>query len=120
MVKNQMGGRSRDKEQQWRGILGEQGQSGVSIRAFCRERGLKEASFYRWKQVIEQRDTDAMQTEGSLASVVVVEDRDNESSYSGPAAIEIVLCSGTTVRVLNNSTGEQLGMVLDALGRSRC
>jgi hypothetical protein len=49
MVKNQMGRRGKrngDKERQWREILGEQGQSGESVRGFCRERGVKEAAFY--------------------------------------------------------------------------
>lgn len=113
-------GRDKAKEQMWREVLQEYRRSRQSVRAFCRERGLKEASFYRWRKAIGQRDAEAAQVEASLAPVVVVEERGNESSYSGPAAIEIVLCSGTTVRVLNNSTSEQLGMVLDALGRVRC
>jgi transposase-like protein len=114
------GKRDEAKEQEWREVLGEYRQSGQTVRAFCRERGLNEASFYRWRQVIDRRDADATQTEASLASVVLVEDRDNESSYSGPTAIEIVLCGGTVVRVPHDSTSEQLEMVLDALERSRC
>jgi hypothetical protein len=123
MVKSQAvtrGKRDGKKERKWREVLGEQRQSGQSVREFCREQGLKEASFYRWRQVIGRRDTEATQAEVSLASVVLVEDRDNESSYFGPTAIEIVLCGGTMVRVPHDSTSGQLGMVLEVLGRSRC
>jgi len=126
MVEDQavtLGKRDEGKEQKWREVLGEYGQSGQAVREFCRERGLKEASFYRWRQVIGRRDADGMQAEASiamLAPVVVVEDRDGESSHSGPTAIEIVLRHGTIVRVPGKATREQLGMVLDALERSRC
>lgn len=114
-----------EKERKWRGVLEEQRQSGESVRAFCRERGLKEASFYRWRQVIGRRDAEVTQAEAStsmLAPVVVVKERShsNSSHFERSVAIEILLRGGATVRVPCGSTSEQLGMVLDVLERSRC
>lgn len=133
MVQKQMLGRGKrggGKEQQWREILGEQGQSGESVRAFCRERGLKEAAFYWWRREIERRDREAEEPRSKallakasvLAPVVMVEEvcREKTKNSERLAAIEIVLRCGTMVRVSNNATREQLGMVLDVLERSRC
>jgi hypothetical protein len=34
----------------WRALLAEQQQSGLSVVAFCRERGLRDGQFYDWKK----------------------------------------------------------------------
>ena len=34
----------------WRALLAEQQQSGQSVAAFCRERGLRDGPFYGWKK----------------------------------------------------------------------
>jgi hypothetical protein len=34
----------------WRGLICEQGESGQSVAAFCRERGLSAPQFYFWKK----------------------------------------------------------------------
>lgn len=39
----------RQQVRQWRG-------SGLTIRAFCRQQGLSEASFYAWRRTLAQRD----------------------------------------------------------------
>jgi hypothetical protein len=130
MVKDQRAGRakwSRDKEQGWREVIEEQRRNGQSVREFCRGRGLKEASFYRWRQVIGRRDAEVVRADTSsarmtaLASVVMIDGpSDDAKSSAVSTAIEIVLCGGTMVRVPRDSTSEQLGMVLDVLERSRC
>lgn len=128
MVKKRMAGRgkrSKEKERQWRKTLAEQRRSGESVRGFCRERGLQETSFYWWRRQIERRDREAevprskaLPAEASvLAPVVVMGERDE---LTRSVAIEIEFRGGTVVRVLGNTTGEQLGMVLGVLERSRC
>lgn len=120
--KREPGGQSRrdgGKERFWREAIGEQQRGGESVRAFCRKRRLREASFYRWRREIRRRDgknpskRDALPV---LAPVVVVDRPLGESA----AAIEIALRDGTTVRVPPGSTREQLGMVLAALEPTRC
>src|SRR6266567_8104732 len=34
----------------WRGLVAEQSQSGRSVAAFCRERGLRNSQFFAWKK----------------------------------------------------------------------
>lgn len=48
--------RDPSKEKFWRTTLREHAAGGQSVRAFCRERGLSEPSFYAWRRAIAQRD----------------------------------------------------------------
>jgi hypothetical protein len=44
------------KERFWRGILRQQRQGGLTIRDFCRQRGLTEPLFYAWRRELQRRD----------------------------------------------------------------
>jgi transposase len=50
-------GRARDerKERQWRRRIEQWRVSGLSVRAFCAQHGLAQASFYAWRRVLERR-----------------------------------------------------------------
>jgi len=116
--------RSGDKERVWRERIGDQQRGGESIRAFCRKRGVREASFYRWRRVIRLRDREAGSRGATpvLAPVVVVDEPFGEASPKPHAAtsIEIVLGDGTTVRVPPGTTREQLLAVFAVLEPERC
>ena len=47
-----MARRSEEKREYWRGVLARQQESGLSIRQFCREQQVAEASFHSWKRKI--------------------------------------------------------------------
>jgi hypothetical protein len=125
-------GRDGGKEREWRGVIDEQRESGSSVRAFCRGRGLREASFYRWRREIRLRDRDTAHDATTsndtadrspvLAPVVVIDESFGVAAQGSQSAsaIEIVLGGGTTVRVPPDSTHEQLDMVLSVLERTRC
>jgi transposase-like protein len=49
------------KEQFWRDLVQQWQRSGQTVRAFCAEHGLTEASFYAWRRIITQRDRPAEQ-----------------------------------------------------------
>lgn len=51
--------RSQGKERFWRALLGRWRGSGLSVRAFCREQGLSEPSFYAWRRTLLARDAGA-------------------------------------------------------------
>jgi hypothetical protein len=80
---------------QWR-------RSGQSVRVFCAEHDLQEASFYSWRRIIEQRDRQALPHAATLSSsepdapafvpVQVV-------AADMPSTLEVVLGSGRVVRV---------------------
>ena len=44
------------KEQFWRDTLQQFRGSGQTVRAFCKQRGLTEPSFYAWRRTIAERD----------------------------------------------------------------
>ncbi len=44
------------KERFWRRVLQLWGRSGRTVRAFCAEHRLREASFYAWRRIIADRD----------------------------------------------------------------
>lgn len=62
--------RDRSKERFWRRAVRQWRQSGQSIRAFCRERGLSEPSFHGWRRTLAERDraTDQASQATRLAS----------------------------------------------------
>ena len=86
-------GRARDerKERHWRRWISQWRTSGLSVRAFCAQHGLADASFYRWRRVLERRATE----HPAFVPVQIVADvRPQQSS-----ALELVLADGRAVRV---------------------
>jgi len=128
--------RNGDKERAWRERIADQKRGGGTVRAFCRERGLNENSFYHWRREIRLRDrentavpaqrpaatSDVPGRSAKLAPVVVIDDACGGATPSSPssAAIEVVLGDGTTVWVPHGATREQLATVLAVLEPGRC
>src|SRR5512133_801676 len=45
-----MGEPKREVSSRWSGLISEQSQSGQTVEAFCRERGLTTSQFYTWRK----------------------------------------------------------------------
>jgi len=45
-----MGKAKPEVQSRWRGLVAEQGESGETVEAFCRERGLTTSQFYTWRK----------------------------------------------------------------------
>ena len=78
----------------WRDVVSEQSQSGQTVSAFCRDRGLRDSLFYDWKKRIR---------EGEAAKFVELKVKES-SEQRKPApghcpAIEIRLSKGRSVLV---------------------
>ena len=43
-------------ERRWRHAMAEQSRSGLSVRAFCRQRNLLESRFFSWRRELRRRD----------------------------------------------------------------
>jgi hypothetical protein len=86
-------GRPRDerKEQQWRRWIQQWRRSGLSVRAFCAQHGLTQASFYLWRRELQRRDAAAV-------SFVPVEIAAAEASEPA-TGIEILLAGKRRIRV---------------------
>jgi transposase-like protein len=78
----------------WRGLVSEQSQSGQTVSAFCRDRGLRASLFYDWKKRIR---------EGAAAKFVEVKVKaSSEQRTPAPErypAIEIRLNKGRSILV---------------------
>ena len=78
----------------WRALVSEQSQSGQTVAAFCRDRGIRDSQFYDWKKRIR---------EGEAAKFVEVKVKPS-SEQRRPApercpAIEIRLSKGRSLLV---------------------
>lgn len=43
-----------EKQAKWRSLIAEQKESGQSVAAFCRRRGVREALYYYWKKQLQE------------------------------------------------------------------
>ena len=78
----------------WRGLVSEQSQSGQTVAAFCRDRGIRDSQFYDWKKRVR---------EGEAAKFVEVKVKaSGERRTPAPErypAIEIRLSKGRSILV---------------------
>lgn len=104
--------RNADREARWRKIVGGYSGGGMSIRAYCRSRGVNEAAFYWWRRELVRRDS--VKTSPVFLPVVV------ESSAEGVEAIKAGDC-GAPDRlegvVLELAGGRRLKMPSLSLGQ---
>ena len=82
-------------------MVGLQEKSGQSVRVFCRERGLSEASFYGWRQRLQRKD--------KPVTFALVE----TAAAATEAGIEVLLTSGDRLRIGRDAA--TLRMVLSVL-----
>ena len=94
----------------WRGLIAEQGRSGQSVAAFCRERGLCAPNFFAWKKRLSQSGT------GQFVEVQVLSAAEPaQPTTSHGQAIEIRLGAGRSVLVEPGFDAHHLRAVLAAL-----
>jgi hypothetical protein len=107
-------GRARDerKEQQWRHWIGEWRASGLSVRAFCKRRGLALPTFYAWRRTLEGRAAEG----ATFVPVQVVAD----ATPTQPSALEIILRDGRAVRVAPGFDAATLRQLLAVLEGRPC
>jgi len=103
------------REQFWRGLVAEVQASGLSVRAFCSQRQVREANFYAWRRKLERRDGSAgIDTSAASAFVPVT------VVASAPVAFEVRCPSGHVVTV-PGVDGDTLRQLFAALaGEASC
>ena len=103
-----MSRRSPEKEAYWRKMVREQRRSGITVRQFCKDHGVSEASFFSWQREIAIRDRQAAGTtaNGSSSSrkKQAVPPPVSTSSFiplrlSGASALELVHPRGHVLRI---------------------
>ena len=109
-----------EKSHYWQRTISEAARSEMSIRAFCRQRRLKESQFYWWQRKLRagREAGTAMRASGngSSASFALVSD----PAGATDAGIELVLGEGRKLRIRRGVDEETLRAVLSALEQPRC
>ena len=95
----------------WRALVSEQSQSGQTVSAFCRDRGIRDSQFYDWKKRVR---------EGQAAKFVEVKVKaSSEQRTPAPErypAIEIRLSKGRSLFVEPGFDASHLRALLAVLG----
>ena len=92
----------------WQGVVSEQSRSGLSIAAFCRDRGLPAWQFFAWKKRLRQAAA------GPFLEVQVVREP-AQAVVANSRAIEIRVAEGRRILVEPGFDAEHLRAVVAAL-----
>ncbi|MCB2157061.1 hypothetical protein KQI84_19460 [bacterium] len=102
-----------EKRRRWEGILVEQEGSGLSVAAFCRERGVNVQTFHYWKKRLRPKVREGALPNRSFQELELV-----EPAPSGHH-LEIIV-GDVTVRVPPAFAEEDLRRVLSILAATTC
>jgi hypothetical protein len=103
-----MQGRWREAYVKWRELIAEQHGSGLSVMAFCRERGLRTGQFFAWKQRL-RRAAEEQFVEVQVQKLAA------QAPKTRGGAIEVHLADGWRIRVEPGFDAEHLRAVVAAL-----
>ena len=108
-----------EKARYWQAVIRDAARSGMSTRAFCRQRKLKECQFYWWQRRLKEKHPPAATPRGPAngpASFALVSDEVG----SNDAGIELVLAGGRRLRIAKGVDEPTLRSVLAALEQPGC
>jgi hypothetical protein len=94
------------KSEEWVERIAAQQCSGMSVKQFCKERGLTECSFYAWRKRLQERGP---------VRFALVERSGRRQDPVTDGALELVLASGARLRIGAGVDAATLRTVLDAL-----
>ena len=101
-----------DQQQFWQMAIETWQASGMSVSKFCEAEGLSESSFYIWRKKFAQADDGEADKQKKLSPSAFIEvamPKDN------PAALELVLSSGNTLRIHSGTDSATLNDVISVL-----
>jgi len=101
-----------DQHQFWQMVFETFKSSGLSIRRFCKQEGLTEASFYFWRKKLANAKESKSAKKGDCQPepfIRVALPKDNHEY------LELVLVSGNTLRISSGTDSETLTGVLSSL-----
>ena len=103
-----------DRQAHWRGVLGEQASSGLSVAAFCREQSISAPSFYAWRRKLRDAEASASAPQagasgGQFLPVEIVPSKPT-------SLVRIVLPHGVSVEASSAIDQEALLHLVRSLG----
>jgi hypothetical protein len=108
-----------EKARYWQAVIRDAARSGMSTRAFCRQRKLKECQFDWWQRRLKEKRPSASTPQSPAngpASFALVSGEPGTSD----AGIELVLAGGRRLRIAKGVDETTLRSVLAALEQPGC
>ncbi len=107
--------------ERWRRLMAEAARSGMSTRAFCRQRGVAEAQFYTWRARLNGKAQGAARRRALRAAQGQTFALVSEGAAPlGNAGVELVLGDGRRLRIAAGVDEATLRTVLAVLDPGRC
>jgi transposase len=106
MAKAIIKGKRPSQADEWRERIAEQARSGLSIKQFCKERGVTPWSFYDWRKRLR---------EPGAVRFALVERAPAERERATEAPLELILPGGVRMHIRSGVDGAMLRTVLEAL-----
>jgi hypothetical protein len=107
------------KARYWQAVIRDAARSGMSTRAFCRQRKLKESQFYWWQRRLKEKRPAVSPLRGredGPANFALV----SGDAGTSDAGIELVLAGGRRLRIAKGVDEPTLRSVLAALEQQGC
>ena len=92
------------RQRRWTELIRQQGQSNLTVSAFCREQGVSDQSFYSWRKRLS----------GSEPVRFTLVEANAPVTKEGPA-VELILASGERLRIAPGADAATLRTVLNVL-----
>ena len=108
-----------EKARYWQTVIRDAARSGMSTRAFCRQRKLKECQFYWWQRRLKENRPSVSPPRGGTdapASFALV----SGEAGAPDAGIELVLAGGRRLRIAKGVEEATLRTVLAVLDEPGC
>ena len=90
------------KREYWSNLIAEQKAGGQTIRAFCKEQGVGDHSFYYWRKRLQKSEPVQFALMKTVASA---------------APLELILANGEQLRIFNGVDAATFRLVLDVARR---
>lgn len=100
-----------EKRAFWRMVVQMQEESGLSVRKFCQQEGLGQASFFAWRRKFQAEGADPCEHGDESVRLVPVKVLEEK----GLSALEVVSPSGLILRVGNEANTENVRRVLQLM-----
>lgn len=114
-----MSARSTEARAFWRRIVAEHEDSGLPVRAFCRQRQVGEHSFYLWRRRLESEPTPPPVMAAAPVRFALVETRGTCSAAAPGPGVEVSLPTGERVRITPGTDAATVRLVLGILREPR-
>lgn len=116
-----MSARSAKARAYWRRIVAEHEETGLTVRAFCRQRQVGEHSFYQWRRRLES-EVSAPTAASAPVRFALVETRGQAGTTAvahGGGGVEVALTTGEVVRITPGTDAATVRWVLGILREPR-